>query len=84
MDTQTAAKERLLAKLPSIRSRAIGAKMRVAMDKKMSIVGVIKDVEFGYWQEHVRSLQLIFSVTLECGENKTLRKVSVANVPTLY
>ena len=83
MDTQTAAKERLLAKLPSIRSRAIGAKMRVATDKKMSIVGVIKDVEFGFWQEHARSLQLIFNVTLECGENKTLRKVNVASVPTL-
>ncbi len=81
--THTAAKERLLAKIPGIRSRALGAKMRVSTDKKMSVVGIIKDVEFGFWQENLRSLQLIFSVTLECGTNKTLRKVTVSSVPTL-
>ncbi len=83
MNTNTDAKTRLLAKIPSIRARALGAKMRVALDKKMSVVGIIKDVEFGFWQENLRSLQLIFSVTLECGENKTLRKVTVSTVPTL-
>ena len=79
----TAAKDRLLAKIPAIRARALGAKMRVSTDKNMSIVGIIKDVEFGFWQENLRSLQLVFKVTLECGTNKTLREVTVSEVPTL-
>lgn len=83
MNTNTDAKARLLAKIPAIRSRALGAKMRVSLDKKMSVIGIIKNVEFGFWQENLRSLQLIFKVTLECGINKTLREVTVSEVPVL-
>lgn len=77
----TEQEQRLLSKVPAMRSAALGLPFGIRTDKNTVVRGTVKDVEFGYFTSTGRTLRVVFKVTMECGAAKALRTFNCEALP---
>lgn len=70
-----------LARASRMAAASIGRTVRVAVDRKTTIVGVIDACEPAYAGFSGRSVYVVFSVDLLCGVNKTRRNFKLKKLP---
>lgn len=82
MDKQyTPQEQKLIARIPAMRTAAVGLPYKIAISKKEYYQGTITDVQFGFFKYTARAVQLVFAITMECGSSKVLKTFNSATLP---
>jgi hypothetical protein len=79
--TFSAKEQALLVKGSQMMIDCIGCEYTVRTSKTVTVKGVIRACEFGYFQYTGSAIKGVFKITMECGLNKTLREFFVSNLP---